>query len=410
MKRLPAYPLSIGMSAVDGLAVSTVITTSLVYQVETVGLNPLQLILVGTVLEATVFLFEIPTGVVADVYSRRLSVVVGLALTGAGFLLAGSVPLFGALIAASVVGGLGATFLSGARTAWLADEIGAERLPQALMRGSQASLLGGLAGAALSVALASVDRSWPLVAGGALFLGLALFSALAMTERGFRPLPADERETFRTMGRTLLQALGVIRRRRVLILIVMAPFLFGASSEVPDRLTTPFLLQTITMPHLGPLDPVAWFGLSSYVTMALGFALLEVVRRTVNTTSDRAVAGTLVVLQGLYVASLVAFGLAAEFAFAMAMLWARGPLRRASGPLLSAWQNRFVPSRVRATVLSFGGQMDAVGQMIGGPLLGAVALGWSLRAGFVAAAVVLLPVVIAFAALAGVRRSPAGAG
>ena len=103
MKRLPAYPLSIGMSAVDGLAAATVITTSLVYQVETVGLNALQLVLVGTVLEATIFAFEIPTGVVADVYSRRLSVVIGLALTGAGFLLAGSIPLFGALLAASVV-------------------------------------------------------------------------------------------------------------------------------------------------------------------------------------------------------------------------------------------------------------------------------------------------------------------
>ena len=190
----------------------------------------------------------------------------------------------------------------------------------------------------------------------------------------------------------------------------MAPFLFGASSEVPDRLTTPFLLETITLPRLGPLDPVAWFGLSSYVTMALGFALLEVVRRTVNTSSDRAVAGTLVVLQGLYVGSLVAFGLATEFPFAIAMFWARGPLRRASGPLLSAWQNRFVPSRVRATVLSFGGQMDAVGQMIGGPLLGAIALGWSLRAGFVASAMVLVPVVIAFAVLAGVRRSQAETG
>ena len=407
MKRLPAYPLSIGMSAAEGLAVSTVITTSLVYQVETVGLNPLQLILVGTVLEATIFAFEIPTGVVADVYSRRLSVVIGLALTGAGFLLAGSIPLFGALLAASVVGGLGATFGSGARTAWLADEIGSERLPQALMRGSQASLVGGLAGAALSVALASMDRSWPLVVGGAMYLCLALFSSLAMTERGFRPRPAPERETFRTMGRTLLEALQVIRRRRVLILIVMAPFLFGASSEVPDRLTTPFLLETITMPGLGPLDPVAWFGLSSYVTMALGFALLEVVRRTVNTTNDRAVAGTLVVLQTLYVGSLVAFGLATGFPFAIAMFWARGPLRRASGPLLRAWRNRFVPSRVRATVLSFGGQMDAVGQMIGGPLLGAIALGWSLRAGFVASAMVLVPVVIAFAVLAGVRRSQA---
>ena len=138
MKRLPAYPLSIGMSAAEGLAVSTVITTSLVYQVETVGLNPLQLILVGTVLEATIFAFEIPTGVVADVYSRRLSVVIGLALTGAGFLLAGSIPLFGALLAASVVGGLGVTFGSGARTAWLADEIGV----RAVAAGADAGLAG----------------------------------------------------------------------------------------------------------------------------------------------------------------------------------------------------------------------------------------------------------------------------
>jgi hypothetical protein len=34
-----------------------------------VDLNPLQL--VGTLLEAAVFLFEVPTGVMADVYNRR---------------------------------------------------------------------------------------------------------------------------------------------------------------------------------------------------------------------------------------------------------------------------------------------------------------------------------------------------
>lgn len=404
MRRLPAYPLSVGMSAVEGLAIATVITTSLVYQVETVGLNALQLVLVGTVLETTVFFFEIPTGVVADVFSRRLSVVIGLALTGAGFVLAGSVPFFTVLLVAQIVWGFGVTFVSGARTAWLADEVGAQRLPNALLRGSQASLVGGLVGASLSVALASIDRSLPLIVGGFMYLGLALFCALTMTEHGFRTVPAHERETFKTMAHTLFQALNVIRQRRLLILVVMVPFLFGASSEVPDRLSTPFLLQTITLPPLGPLDPVAWFGLSSYISMGLGFILLEVVRRTVDTTKDRVVARALLALQALYIGSLVAFGLAISFPVAMAMFWARGPLRRASGPLLTAWQNRFVPSRVRATVLSFGGQVDAVGQMIGGPLLGAVALGLSLRVGFLAAAAVLLPVVIVFALLGRPQR------
>jgi hypothetical protein len=48
-------------------------TLSLVYYVKDVGLSPLQMVLVGTVLEASCFLFEIPTGIVADLYSRRLS-------------------------------------------------------------------------------------------------------------------------------------------------------------------------------------------------------------------------------------------------------------------------------------------------------------------------------------------------
>ena len=48
-----------------------------VYLVQELHLSPLQLVLMGTAMEAAVFLFEIPTGVVADTYSRRLSLIVG---------------------------------------------------------------------------------------------------------------------------------------------------------------------------------------------------------------------------------------------------------------------------------------------------------------------------------------------
>jgi len=109
MKRLPAYSLSIAMAGVQGLAFTTVVTTNLVYRVETVGLNALQLVLVGTLLEATTLAFEVPTGVVADVYSRRLSILIGFALMGAGFVVEGAIPLFAGVLAAQVVWGLGFT-------------------------------------------------------------------------------------------------------------------------------------------------------------------------------------------------------------------------------------------------------------------------------------------------------------
>lgn len=69
-------------------------TLSLVYHLEVVRLNPFQLVLVGTVLETSCFVFEIPTGIVADLYSRKRSIIIGVFLYGLGFLMEGSLPWF----------------------------------------------------------------------------------------------------------------------------------------------------------------------------------------------------------------------------------------------------------------------------------------------------------------------------
>ena len=50
-----------------------------VYLVRELHFSPLQLVLMGTAMEAAVFLGEVPTGVVADTYSRRLSLIIGYA-------------------------------------------------------------------------------------------------------------------------------------------------------------------------------------------------------------------------------------------------------------------------------------------------------------------------------------------
>ncbi len=78
----PAPQVYLLTAAVSGTAASVVFTLSQVYRVSTVGLNALELVMVGTVMQLTIFLFEIPTGVVADVISRRLSVIIGYALMG----------------------------------------------------------------------------------------------------------------------------------------------------------------------------------------------------------------------------------------------------------------------------------------------------------------------------------------
>jgi DHA3 family tetracycline resistance protein-like MFS transporter len=160
-------------------------TTGAVYLVRDVGLSPLQLVLAGTALEVAYFLSEVPTGVLADLYSRRLSLVVSAFVCGLGMVLVSVAGGAAEVLAGMALWGVGWTFRSGAEDAWLADEVGPQRLGAAYQRGAQAERAGGLVGIGAAVALATVALPLPLLAAGATAGALGLFVALAMPEAGF---------------------------------------------------------------------------------------------------------------------------------------------------------------------------------------------------------------------------------
>src|SRR5512141_3252566 len=131
VRRLDARRVYLGWCAIQGLGFTLIVTVNLIYQATAVGLSAFQLVLAGTVLEVVCMLGEVPTGVVADVFSRRLSIVIGVALTGIGCTLGG-------VLTGSVLFGFGAVFCSGAEQAWLNDELGEDEAGMVLLRGSQA--------------------------------------------------------------------------------------------------------------------------------------------------------------------------------------------------------------------------------------------------------------------------------
>ena len=67
-KNSKAYSVYLLFRFVSSLAVSMSTVLSIVYHLEVVQLDAFQLVLVGTVQETSCFLFEMPTGVVADLY------------------------------------------------------------------------------------------------------------------------------------------------------------------------------------------------------------------------------------------------------------------------------------------------------------------------------------------------------
>src|SRR6185312_7290619 len=216
--------------AVFSLFFSMYATYTAVYRFSVAGLNPFELVLVGTVLEGSIFLFEIPTGVVADVRSRRISVIIGLFLLGAGWALEGSFPLLSVILIAQVLWGVGYTFTSGAREAWLADEVNdEERVGRIYLRGAQVGQAASIAGMLISVALAAIRVSVPIVVSGIGVMLLGVLMILIMPEDHFHPAPHPERLPFAEMRRTFRRGLAVVRGRPVLITILAIGVFFGMS-------------------------------------------------------------------------------------------------------------------------------------------------------------------------------------
>jgi len=375
-----------------------------VYRIQTVGMSPLTLVLAGTALEVACFLFEIPTGIVADSYSRRLSVIIAFVLLGASILVQGLLPYVAVVLAMEAVSGIGYTFVSGAFDAWITDETGEDRVARLFLRGGQVDHVADIAATLCGVLLASAFAlSVPIVASGAILLILAGLLALAMPEHGFTSLPASERSSWRAMAATWREAFRFVRARHAGWAILGIGVVFGLYSEGVDRLWEAHFLSNFTFPGLGELEPIVWFGILRVGAAILSIAAAEALVRRIE--AKRRLAPVLLVLTGFLAFGLIAFAGASGFWWAVAAYWLISATRSMMYPLYRAWLNRSVPSPVRATVLSVSSQMDALGQFAGGPAIGFVGNLRGLRAAIYTAAALLSPALPLFGSVLR-RREP----
>jgi DHA3 family tetracycline resistance protein-like MFS transporter len=131
--------------------------------------------------------------------------------------------------------------------------------------------------------------------------------------------------------------------------------------------------------------------------MLFGIGITEVVQRRVDTAKHGPVARAVLILIGGMVAGLLAFALTNNFVIAMIAFWGFSSLRRTLGPLYTAWVNQHAESTVRATVISMSSQIDALGQILGGPIVGVIGLALGIPVSLTICAVVLataLPLLI----------------
>lgn len=386
-RRQPVNALSIYflLEGVTALFLQLPLTIFVVYYSQSAHLNPLQLVSLGTVFETTIFLFEIPTGVVADVYSRRLSVIIGVVLFGVGLVVQGLFPIYAVLLGSEILSGIGATFTSGATQAWITDEIGEQKAQSAFLRGAQLRLAGGIIGIVLSAGLATIALGLPFVLGGIGLLMLATFLMIAMPENGFQRTPATERQSWHSLLVTARAGFGLVRTRRILMLILGVGFIYSFHGEGFGYLWQRHILDTFTLPRFGPISGVAWFGVIGVGASLSGIGLAEWTQRLKFRHPAR---GLMVLYVGI-IGAIWLFSAAQMFVVAMVAYWGVVGLNHAAEPLMLAWLNTHIESRTRATLFSIASQTGALGEILGGLPIGAIGTLASIPAALATCGVIL---------------------
>jgi MFS transporter, DHA3 family, tetracycline resistance protein len=389
--------LESGTAFLLGISYATVT----VYWVTAGRLNPLQLLLLGTALEGSYFIFQLPTGLLADLVSRRLCVLTGLFVVGLAQIMASLSASFVNLFLAWLALGFGAALNNGAQDAWIADELSADlgdgHMTGIYLRATQLGLVATVAGSLLSGVVALAGLEMPLRVGGALICVLAAAAAVVMPERHFHRPARDARAGRIVSQSAALLAAQARSARRAIVAVPGLVLLFGMTlftglwSESFDRLWGAFLLRDIRFPQLAGIHPAMWFGLLAAAAAVLGLGATEIAKRRTERLGPDSVVGALLVLTLAIGAAAAGMATAHAFALVVGGYLVVSVLRPVLYPLVSGWMVGRIDPSVRATALSARDMFDSGGQIIGGPVVGVIGTFASIRIALLVGAAALAP-------------------
>lgn len=188
------------------------------------------------------------------------------------------------------------------------------------------------------------------------------------------------------------------RRPGVVRAFLFIGLLTGLTSEVFDRLWVDRIANDFPLPAwFGENSVALWFTLFALIASLIGLVASLVTNRLVpKATSAEHPTTIMALLSALQVLGLVVFALAGNVGLALAGRWLREAATSVGSPISKAWINRNVASTARATTGSLMGQADALGQVVGGPALGALATAAGIPAALLAASAIQVPTIAVY--------------
>lgn len=371
------------------------LAASLIWGINTLFLLDAGLTLTGAFVANAAFtagmvIFEIPTGVIADARGRRASFILGsatLLVTTLAYLALWHFQsnIFWWILVSALIG-LGFTFFSGATEAWLVDALeatGYEGAIETVFGKGQATMgVATLVGTIGGGFLGTVSLGIPYAARSLLLLVVVAAAWKWMHDIGYEP---GSEGSVTEQARAILKASVThgLNNPPVRMFLLAAPFSAGVFIWVFYAFQ-PYLLELFGDPNATYLAGIA-AAIFATAQMVGGWSvnLIRRVFRSRTMVLIGAVALGAAALVGVGLASLLEIPIG--FWVAVSLLAGTALIAAVAAPMQQAYLNSVIPSKQRATVLSFTSLTGSAGGVVFQPALGKVADVWSLGIGYVVA-------------------------
>jgi MFS family permease len=363
------------------LLLGNTLAASLIWGINTIflldaGLSNLEAFAANAFFTAGMVLFEVPTGIVADTIGRRVSYLLGtVTLTASTFLyvLLWQVEApFWQWAIASMLLGLGFTFFSGAVEAWLVDALTATgftgQMESVFGRGQivtgAAMLTGSVAGGFIAQ---QTSLGVPFVLRGLILIVMFGVAFMLMrdvgftAERGGRPLAE--------MRKIAANSVEFGWRVPAVKWLMVESLFTGGVGIYAFYALQPYLLELYGDPQAYQVAGLV-AAIVAGAQIAGGIAAPRIRRLFRRRTS------ALIVTAGLGVVTLGLIGVVESFWAVIGLIVVWGLLFAATMPIRQTYLNGLIPSRQRATILSFDSMMSSSGGVWTQPLLGRAADVW----------------------------------
>jgi MFS family permease len=370
------------------------------------GLSNLEAFAANAFFTGGMVLFEVPTGIVADTVGRRMSYLLGTVTLSASTVL--YVLLwqiegpFWAWALVSILLGLGFTFFSGAVEAWLVDALTATgftgELESVFGRGQMVSgaamLTGSVAGGFIAQ---QVSLGTPFVLRAAVLVVMFAVAFRLMHDIGFAPEKSEG--PLKEMRRIASSSIDYGWRVPAVKWLMLESLFTGGVGIYAFYALQPYLLELYG-------DPQAYQIAGLVAAIIAGAQILGGLTAPWIRRRFRRRTSALIGMATLSVITLALIGTIESFWPVIGLIVVWGLLFAASMPIRQTYMNGMIPSRQRATILSFDSLMDSTGGVWAQPILGRAADVWGYAPSYLLGAGISA-LAIPFLALSRRQNAPA---